>query len=143
MQHIHTLMTFRHCSCDDPWEKALEILIMFPRRCWPVGYFLPVSGSSPRYVAAGLAWMSSQCTIWLRGVRCPLGLKCAPKALRFLLFKACPIIALTLQGRPLLSARLSCSREILVEKHDQLRLGLQGMTSLWSLRTRALPEADK
>lgn len=28
MQHIHTLMTFRHSCCSDPWEKALEILIM-------------------------------------------------------------------------------------------------------------------
>lgn len=43
MQHIHTLMTFRHFSRSDPWEKAVEILIMFLQKRL-------VSGLSPSCV---------------------------------------------------------------------------------------------
>lgn len=39
MQHIHTLMTFRHFSCNDPWEKVLEILIMFLQERLASGLF--------------------------------------------------------------------------------------------------------
>lgn len=125
MQHIHTLMTFRHSSCSDPWEKPLEILIISLQKRLGSGLFpscvrefTPLCGIWLSLDEVALYHLTQEhavpiwcvCSTHLVSVWHSLGLKCAPKAMWLLLFKACPIFDINFQDRPLLSAHLTCSR---------------------------------